>query len=101
MAWRLGGDGSTPGDKEEPLAGLEGFVLLQSGQLPEARAKLAHALELSERVFGDHDARRGGLHELLGRIACDAAEFPAALAHYHAAREHRRAGAARTRADSR
>ena len=54
-----------------PLLGLEGFIYLQSGDSAQARVKLAQALDMSERVFGDQDARRAVLNELLGKIAAE------------------------------
>jgi tetratricopeptide (TPR) repeat protein len=82
-------DDGTAQRLEVPLLGLEGFILLQSGDVVQAQEKLAQALDTSHRVFGEQDARRAVLHELLGKIASDGGDFPRALVHYKEALKQR------------
>lgn len=74
---------------EVPLLSLEGFILLQSGHLAEARGKLQRALELSFAVYGKHDPRRASVQELLGRIATSEQLYPEALDYISAAYDQR------------
>jgi tetratricopeptide (TPR) repeat protein len=84
-------DDGTAQRLEVPLLGLEGFIYLQSGDIAQARVKLAQALDMSERVFGDQDARRAVLNELLGKIAADEGRYSVALDHYTRAYRQRAA----------
>lgn len=84
-------DDGTAQRLEVPLLGLEGFIYLQSGDSAQARVKLAQALDMSERVFGDRDARRAVLNELLGKIAAEEGRYSVALDHYSKAFRQREA----------